>query len=219
MPLSGRRRGRSPGCRDGQLSNISVTKTEILQVNRQTDLLIIGAGPFGLAMAADAKSQNIDYLILGKPMDFWKSNMPEGLILRSACDWHLDPLGIHTIESYLQSQNLTPSDVLPLSRNFYLGYTKWFQEKKQIEILTSFVERLDHPNDGKKQFTATLDTGENITASNVLLAPGFRHFKNIPTEIAKVVPSGRFSHTCDLVNFEPLKGKAMPDNWWSPERL
>ena len=94
-------------------------------------------------MAAYAKSLNIDHLILGKPMDFWKSNMPEGLILRSACDWHLDPLNIHTIEKYLQTQNLTPDDVEPLSLRFYLGYTQWFREQKQIEVLPCFVQRLD----------------------------------------------------------------------------
>lgn len=39
-------------------------------------------------------------------MNFWKSNMPEGLIFRSACDWHLNPLDIHTIESFLQTQHM-----------------------------------------------------------------------------------------------------------------
>jgi lysine/ornithine N-monooxygenase len=88
-----------------------------------------------------------------------------------------------------------------------LNYTKWFQEQKQIEVLPSFVQRLDHSNDTDNLFTATLDDGESITASNVLLALGFQYFKNIPTEIAKIVPSGRFSHTCDLVDFEGLRGK------------
>lgn len=37
--------------------------------------------------------------MLGRPMGFWISHMPEGM-LRSACDWHLDPGGTHTIERY-----------------------------------------------------------------------------------------------------------------------
>ena len=47
---------------------------------RDVALLIIGAGPFGLAMAAYAQHLDIDYLVVGKPMDFWKSNMPKGLM-------------------------------------------------------------------------------------------------------------------------------------------
>ncbi|MFQ6027411.1 MAG: dimethylaniline monooxygenase, partial [Dehalococcoidia bacterium] len=95
---------------------------------RDVDLLIIGAGPFGLALAAYARHLGIDYLVVGKPMDFWKSHMPQKMLLRSRCDWHLDPLNQHTIEEYLRSQSLTPSEVEPLSRDFYLGYTQWFQE-------------------------------------------------------------------------------------------
>ena len=34
-------------------------------------------------------------------MEFWRSNMPKGMLLRSACDWHLDPENIDTIESYV----------------------------------------------------------------------------------------------------------------------
>jgi len=175
-------------------------------MTKHTELLIVGAGPFGLAMAAYARFLNIDHVILGKPMDFWKSNMPEGLILRSACDWHLDPLEIHTIESYLKTQNLDPDVVESLSRDFYLAYAKWFQEQKQIEVVPVMVRRLDHEMDGRL-FTATLDDGPSIKANNVLLALGFRYFKNIPAELASIVPSGRFSHTCDLVEFARLKGK------------
>jgi hypothetical protein len=33
-------------------------------------------------MAAYARHLGIDYLILGKPMDFWKANMPAGMYLQ-----------------------------------------------------------------------------------------------------------------------------------------
>lgn len=176
-------------------------------MTRDTELLIIGAGPFGLAMSAYAKSLNIGHLIVGKPMEFWKSNMPQGLILRSACDWHLDPLDTHTIENYLQTQNLTAADVEPLSRDFYLDYARWFQNEKRIEVLPSRVQRLDHTHDSTWRFKATLDDGASLTARYVLLALGFQYFKHIPADLAEVVPSGRYSHTCDLVDFDHLRGK------------
>jgi len=42
-------------------------------------LLVIGAGPYGLATAARAKSAGIEQLVVGKPMAFWRENMPAGL--------------------------------------------------------------------------------------------------------------------------------------------
>ncbi len=67
-----------------------------------TELLIIGAGPFGLALAAYAQEQGIRHVVVGAPMGFWKTNMPQGMYLRSTCDWSLDPLDIHSIEAYLK---------------------------------------------------------------------------------------------------------------------
>lgn len=95
----------------------------------QTDLLIIGAGPFGISLAAHAQQNGLDYLMVGVPMEFWKQNMPEGMYLRSACDWHLDADGEHTIESFLAQQQLTPEAVEPLSLEFYLSYVQWFFAK------------------------------------------------------------------------------------------
>jgi 2-polyprenyl-6-methoxyphenol hydroxylase-like FAD-dependent oxidoreductase len=50
-----------------------------------TDVLIIGAGPFGLAVAAQAAHEGIEHIVTGKPMEFWRRNMPKGMFLRSAC--------------------------------------------------------------------------------------------------------------------------------------
>jgi cation diffusion facilitator CzcD-associated flavoprotein CzcO len=174
---------------------------------RDTDLLIIGAGPFGLSMAAYAKYHHIDHLVVGRPMDFWKSNMPKGMFLRSGLDWHLDPLETHTLEKYLQSKKIPPDAVEPIPVDFYLDYVQWFMEQKGLDPLEDFVKKLDWSYRKQRPFEATLEKGETIRADNVLLAIGFRYFKHIPEELARIVPEGFFSHTCDLIEFESLKGK------------
>lgn len=163
----------------------------------ETDLLIIGAGPFGLAIAAQASHLGIDHLVVGRPMEFWRQNMPRGMYLRSACDWHLDPVNIHTIEKFLETRGQTPPDVEPLSLDFYLSYAEWFQTEKQITAVPSYIEKLDRDRD----FVATTAGGDTIRARHVALAPGFKHFANIPEELKVRLPEGRYVHTCEFTDF------------------
>ena len=170
-----------------------------------TSLLIIGAGPFGVSMAAHAKHLGIDFILVGKSMEFWKTNMPEGMYLRSACDWHLDPENENTIEKFLSTQNLAPKDVEPLSRNFYLSYAEWFMEQKQLTALPVYVDRLDYVSD--YHYRAVTDDSDIITANSVVVAVGFKYFKHIPPEFVNIFPEGAYSHTCDLTDMKTLQGK------------
>jgi len=155
-------------------------------------------------MAAYAQHLGIDYIIVGEPMGAWKSNMPRAMILRSHLDWHLDPLETHTLERYLVTRGLDSDSVEPLSRDFYLGYAEWFQREKDIDPVRAQVLRLDAEEDG---FVAALSNGETISADKVVLAIGFANFPNIPAELVGSLPPERYSHTCDLVEFEALRDK------------
>ena len=172
-----------------------------------TNLLIVGAGPFGLTMAAHAADLGIEHRVVGKAMEFWKNNMPAGMFLRSASDWHLDAAGSDTMERFIDEQGLTPAAVEPLSRDFYLSYVQWFQERKQITPIEHYVRRLDYDVEGAPSFRATLDDGRIIAARQVVLAVGFRYFCHVPDDLAALLPAGRFVHSCELVDFTGLRDK------------
>ena len=170
----------------------------------ETDLLIIGAGPFGLAIAAQAAHDGIEHTVVGKSMEFWRENMPKGMFLRSASDWHLDPSNVHTIHAFLQSQGKTPRDVEPLSLEFYLTYAEWFRQQKHIQPLPIYIQRLDRFNG---YFAATTKNGDGIKAQRVVLAPGFKHFAHIPEAVKAKLPRGSFQHTAEFVDFFGARNK------------
>jgi FAD-dependent urate hydroxylase len=169
---------------------------------RSPQLLVIGAGPYGLAVSAHARHHGIDTITLGTSMGFWRDHMPAGMFLRSGPDWHLDVAGEHTFEAFLAERHLSPADVEPIPLTAYLDYTDWFASEKGLAVDDVRVERLARVDD---RFVAELDDGEAIEADAVVAAPGIARFALLPPW-ATALPSHRWAHTVDVVDFDQLSG-------------
>ena len=167
-----------------------------------SDLLVIGAGPYGVATAARAMERGIETTVVGEPMSFWKRHMPEGMFLRSGPDWHLDASGVHTFEAFLEEKGIAPNEVDPVPIRVFLDYAAWFQESKGVVAQENLVTQLIHNG---KTFEALLGDGRQIAAEAVVVAPGIRHFQQLPPWADSVSP-GVAAHTVDLVDFEDLSG-------------
>jgi FAD-dependent urate hydroxylase len=167
-----------------------------------TQLLVIGAGPYALSAAALARENGIDTVVLGRPMGFWREHMPEGMFLRSGPDWHLDGAGVDTLEAYLEERQISPDEVDPIPIDLFLDYADWFRRRKGLDVREDFVTGLEKTNG---RFEATLESGQRVAADSVVAAPGVRHYTCAP-DWAGSLPPERCAHTCDLVNFDSLAG-------------
>src|ERR1700739_3960573 len=50
---------------------------------RASEVVVIGAGPFGLSISTHLRARGIGHLVVGRPMDTWRNHMPAGMFLKS----------------------------------------------------------------------------------------------------------------------------------------
>ncbi|WP_158889801.1 FAD-dependent oxidoreductase [Amycolatopsis anabasis] len=176
--------------------------------NATVPLVIIGAGPYGLALSAQCRQAGVDHLVFGRPMSFWSEQMPSGMLLRSTCDWHLDPLETYTLERYAADHGLGPGELDPIPLPRYLDYAAWFQEKRGLVTDPRLVSRLDLVSARPGRFRLALDDGTELEARQVVVATGMGACAHIPDELAERLPAGSFAHTSACADLTALSGKS-----------
>lgn len=167
-------------------------------------LVVIGAGPYGLAIAATALRQGVEPIVLGERMAFWRRNMPRGMLLRSGSEWHLDSLGVLTLDAYLAELGLTSDDVHPIPVEIFIDYADWFVNAVGLELRAGMVAGIERTGAGVR---VRLDDGSEIDTEMAVATPGVAPFANIPEEIAASLPDASYDHTCGLTDFPSLAGK------------
>src|SRR6201996_1910411 len=87
---------------------------------------VIGAGPYGLSVAAHLRAAGIATHVFGEPMGFWHHNMPKGMLMRSP--WratHLsDPEGALSLDVFARERGI--DSAVQLSLEGFVAYGEWF---------------------------------------------------------------------------------------------
>jgi thioredoxin reductase len=167
---------------------------------------IIGAGPYGLSIAAHFRQRGIPFRIFGRPMDSWVNHMPKGMMLKSdgfASNIY-DPDEAFTLGHFCREQGIEYSDSgLPVSLETFGAYGLAFRERMLPELEEKQVVGLDRAPGG---YSLRLDNGETVAVRNVVLAIGITHFEHIPASLVHL-PAEFLSHSFRQADPQRFNGK------------
>ncbi|MEV7278358.1 FAD-dependent oxidoreductase [Streptomyces sp. NPDC093111] len=144
------------------------------------DLVIVGAGPYGLSVAAHAAAHGLRLRVFGRPMESWHA-MPSAMFLKSE-PWasHLsDPRGSYGLDAYAATQGIRAEHGVPLPVGFFAAYGDWFARQAVPALDERLISRVA-PGPGGEGFEVTAEDGETFRARTVALAVGVLPFMEVP---------------------------------------
>jgi FAD-dependent urate hydroxylase len=167
-------------------------------------VIVIGAGPYGLAAAAHLRAAGIEVRCFGRPLEFWRQNMPAGMILRSSrrATHIADPHRELTIERYERTEGKLVRDPSLLLEEF-IDYGTWFQRRAVPDLDQRMVHGVERDNG---DFCVRLEDGEELRASRVVVAAGLSPFAAWPAPFAPL-PRELVSHASEHDDLSFLSGK------------
>jgi len=167
---------------------------------------IIGAGPYGLSIAAHFRHRGIHFRIFGRPMDSWAEHMPKGMLLKSdgfASNIY-DPDEAFTLGKFCKERGIEYADSgIPVRLDTFTAYGLAFRDRMVPELENKLVVSVDRVPEG---FSLRLDDGKTVTAQRVVVAVGITHFEHVPDSLTHLGPE-YLSHSARHKEVAPFKGR------------
>jgi len=165
---------------------------------------IIGAGPYGLSIAAHLATAGVEHRIFGRPMHFWSqiANAGGERYLKSYCFGTnvSTPNRGFSFADYSRPRGLEVFE--PCTIADFVAYGNWFQQQ-----LVSWVDPVDVllVSQRSRGFELTLEDGRSLTARHIVVATGLSCFAHVPSTLSSL-PGPLVTHTANVSDFGVFKG-------------
>ena len=163
-------------------------------MNDAVNVAIVGAGPYGLSLAAHLRAAGVSFRQFGIPMHLWQASMPRGMFLKSQgfASNLSSPDGHHTLEAFCAAHARPYASYgLPVPLDTFVAYGEWFQQELVPDVEQTLVTEVV-PKDG--HYEIGLANSERARAKNIVVAAGVEHFARMPKELA-ALPTSACSHS------------------------
>jgi D-aspartate ligase len=168
--------------------------------NSSCQIAIIGAGPYGLSVAATLRANGREPRTFGQPMEFWLKQTPSGMLLRSAqfASSIGDPALHLQLTDFAASLGKTFAERVRVED--FREYGLWYQRLAVPDVDRRKVAKLSKTDE---TFHLELADREEVQAACVVVAAGIDAFAHLPAQFTGI-SSRLVSHTsshCDLSKF------------------
>ncbi len=158
-----------------------------------TPAVVIGAGPYGLSVAAHLRARGVRVRVFGEVMSSWCDHMPAGMCLKSAPEASslAAPVPGFTLADFCVAEGapeLRGNQVVPVE--LFVRYGRWFQERLVPGVDPGRVCRVERSGGSGGRFRVGLGSGEVVEAAAVVVASGLTSFSYVPPELAAAAPGG-----------------------------
>ena len=150
------------------------------------DIVVIGAGPYGLSLAAHLNKPGRSLRVFGSPMQFWTKHMPKGMCLKSEgfASSLSDPDSQFTLGAYCREMKINYADIgLPVRIETFIDYGNEFRRRYVPMLEEAEITSLAPSSSG---FQLKTSAGETFNARRVVIATGIMNFASLPKEVASL---------------------------------
>jgi thioredoxin reductase len=174
-------------------------------MTKPVDVVVVGAGPYGLSVAAHLRERGADVRVFGAPMQTWRQSMPVGMSLKSEgfASNLSDPGRTLTLGAYCAQHNIPYADTgIPVPVNVFAAYGKAFQERFIPDLVQKKVMSIGPASHG---FDLRTEDDDIVAARRVVVASGIRSYDYIPPEL-QGLPRQYLSHSVEYGDAAHLAG-------------
>jgi hypothetical protein len=176
------------------------------------EVVVVGAGPYGLSIAAHLRRAGVGVRIFGDRMASWRHHMPAGMYLKSTPDASSlsAPTPGSTIFDYcaaIGSEALTKEDAIPI--DLFIDYGLWFADRHVPDVEPESVVAV---RSAGPEFEVQLSSGEELRTDSVIVACGVIPYAYTPPELLTISPAGPsanglLSHTAQHAELSAFSGR------------
>ncbi|MGW2741203.1 FAD-dependent oxidoreductase [Streptomyces sp. NPDC001450] len=155
-------------------------------------VVVVGAGPYGLSVAAHLRAAGTPVRVFGDVMGSWRHAMATGMFLKStpaATDLSAPEPGGRLSDFRRLHGEPELTELTPIPCEVFVRYGQWFQKRYVGEVDPARVMAVGRAATGSG-FTVRLDDGQELTAAAVVVATGLNGLAHVPDELRRLAPEG-----------------------------